>query len=74
MNLHICHNYMERIYMDLSSFFPEEFVIKEVNVVLDNVTIEIISIKNSCKCPICNTDSSRIYSHYNRFLFNLSIR
>ena len=41
--------------MDLSSFFPPEYVIKEVRIVEGNIYIEIRSNKKSCKCPICNT-------------------
>lgn len=59
--------------MDLSSFFPEEYVINEVGIVENNSAIEIMSSKKSCRCPICNTQSSKVHSHYNRFLFDLSI-
>ena len=41
--------------MDLSSFFPEEYVINEVSITQNNITVEIISNKKSCKCPLCDT-------------------
>lgn len=59
--------------MDLTSFFPKEFVIKEVVMDHENINIEIISSKNICKCPICNTESSKIHSQYKRFLYDLNM-
>jgi len=59
--------------MDLISFFPTEYVIKEVGTIQNNITVEIMSIKKSCKCPICDTTSSKVHSHYNRSIFDLSI-
>ena len=59
--------------MDLSSFFSTEYIIKEVSTIRNNITVEIMSIKKSCKCPICDTTSSKVHSHYNRSIFDLSI-
>lgn len=59
--------------MDLTSFFSTEFVVKEVSAEDNNLNIKIISTKNSCKCPICDTESSKVHSQYNRFLLDLSV-
>ncbi|MBU3183077.1 ISL3 family transposase [Clostridium psychrophilum] len=32
-----------------------------------------MSTKKSCKCPICDTESSKVHSLYNRFILDLSI-
>ena len=59
--------------MDLTSFFSTEFIVKEISEEDSNLNIKIISSKDSCKCPICNTESSKVHSQYNRFLFDLSV-
>ena len=65
--------FREEIYMDLTSFFSSEFVVKEISTEYSNLNIKIISSKDSCKSPICNTESSKVHSQYNRFLFVLSV-
>ena len=59
--------------MDLNSFFPAEYVISEVDTIQNNIMLKIMSTKKSCKCPICDTESSKVHSLYNRFILDLSI-
>ena len=61
--------------MGSSSFLslPPGFVLEQVRVLYDCVTICVLSTAQSAACPLCSQPSTRIHSRYLRTLADLPI-
>lgn len=59
--------------MNLNLFFPEEFIINDVEIEDNSITINLASVNVLSECPICKRNSERIHSSYGRMLYDLKM-
>ena len=71
-----CDYLLGVLHLMVSSSFlslPSGFVVEQVRVLYDCVTIYVLSTAQSAACPLCSQPSTRIHSRYLRTLADLPI-